>query len=146
MADDNAVRQRRARQHKAGDHTLCNPERCPHASPSVIIDADPTDEPGKTGTDGKRTTHRYQGKDRDLLEDVVAAGDHRKSLEALRDYLARRLDEPWTHGRDAAPLAQRLTDVIEKLAALPDPAGVSQIDDLERARRERRARPRKAAG
>jgi hypothetical protein len=32
VADSGALRQRRSAAHKAGDHRLCNPARCPHAS------------------------------------------------------------------------------------------------------------------
>jgi hypothetical protein len=145
MVTSNALRQQRYRRHARNDHTLCNPDRCPNASPTVTIA--PVEDPPepKPVTQGKPTTKRYQSEGEKLTE-AMASGDQRRQLTALRDYLARRLDEPWTHGRDAAPLAQRLADVITKLAELPDPTGESEIDELERARRERRARAGKAAG
>lgn len=35
MADSGADRQRRSRKHRAGDHSLCDPARCPHAVTAV---------------------------------------------------------------------------------------------------------------
>ena len=66
------------------------------------------------------------------LEAVVADGDLRKSLEAVRDRLAAFLDglgeRQVVH---AAPLAKQLTDVLAQLAALPVPDAAA--DSVETA-------------
>lgn len=74
------------------------------------------------------------------LLDIVRSGDRRASLEALRDHLAARLDDD-PHPRDAAPLAQRLADVLATLADLPESGGKSVVDELtaKRARRQAEA-------
>lgn len=49
MADSSAVRTRRARRHKAGDHSLCSPGRCPALEqPSELPRTHPSDEAGTT--------------------------------------------------------------------------------------------------
>lgn len=72
------------------------------------------------------------------LAEIVAEGDQRASLEALRDRLAGWIDAA-KYAKDIGPLAQRLADVMEKLDALPDPARESTVDDLAAARAARRA-------
>lgn len=66
------------------------------------------------------------------LETVVGDGDLRASLEAVRDRLAGFLDglseRQVIH---AAPLSKQLTDVLEKLAALPVPD--AEADTVESA-------------
>lgn len=74
------------------------------------------------------------------LPDVVREGDLRLSLTALRDHLAERL---LSAERDAAPLARQLTIVLRELAALPNPAEESKVDEIAARRAARRA---KAAG
>jgi hypothetical protein len=96
--------------------------------------------------DGSVMADRRYHDDAPSLAEAMLSGDQRIQLTALRDYLAARLDSPLCHARDAAPLAQRLTDVINALAELPVPAEVSRIDELERARRERRDGARAATG
>jgi hypothetical protein len=51
MADSNALRTRRARRHKAGDHSLCLPERCPAVGGhEESPEPDYASEPGDVGT------------------------------------------------------------------------------------------------
>lgn len=62
------------------------------------------------------------------LVPVVAAGDHRDSLEALRDYLADALDQT-DSPRDQAPLASRLQAVLDRLADM-DRGGIGNDGNL----------------
>jgi len=75
------------------------------------------------------------------LEAVVAEGDLRASLEAVRDRLAGFLDglsdRQVLH---AAPLAKQLTDTLEKLAALPVPDAAA--DSVETAQSDLEAKLR----
>lgn len=71
---------------------------------------------------------------RRALRTVVAEGDIRASLEALRDKLAIEVDA--ANGREVAPLAKQLADVLERLEALPRTEG-SRVDELARRRAER---------
>jgi hypothetical protein len=57
--------------------------------------------------------------DRPTLLDVVRAGSHRESLEALRDYLADALDAT-DSPRDQAPLANRLQAVLAELSEMKE--------------------------
>jgi len=78
----------------------------------------------------------------DSLKSIVALGDRRKSLEALRDHLAAELLEgPSTVA--IAPIAKELRAVIEELDSLPLGKEESKVDDLAAKRATRR---RKAAG
>jgi hypothetical protein len=72
------------------------------------------------------------------LPDVVADGDHRASLEALRDTLARSLSvaEP----NNVASLAKQLQAVLRELADLPPPkTETTPVDDLTAKRVARRS-------
>lgn len=70
------------------------------------------------------------------LPDVVAAGDRRASLEALRDLLAAQL---MTAERDHASLARQLRDTLREIDELHTPAEESKVDDLAKRRENRRA-------
>lgn len=78
----------------------------------------------------KRDTNRG----RRSLSQVVADGDRRASLVALRDHLARALETAEGHG--TAALAKQLADVLRELDQI-EPAKESRLDDL-RARRAAR--------
>jgi hypothetical protein len=71
------------------------------------------------------------------LTEAMATGDPRTQLVAMRDHLARRLEE--AEDRSAAPIAARLADVVERLADLPDSEEVDSVDDLASRRTRRRA-------
>ncbi|MGI5493873.1 hypothetical protein [Microtetraspora malaysiensis] len=68
---------------------------------------------------------------------VVAEGDRRASLEAIRDKLARELHD--AEGRDAAAIAKELRATIAELDALPGGKEVSAVDELNARRAARRA-------
>jgi hypothetical protein len=72
----------------------------------------------------------------DGLAKVVAAGDRRASLEALRDFLAARLEA--VDPDKTAPLAKQLADVLRELSTLAVPKG-SKVDDLAAKRAARRS-------
>ena len=78
------------------------------------------------------------------VAETVRDGDQVKSLEAVRDVLARMLDEATP--RDCAPIAARLSQVLERLAALSKPEGVSKRDELAKRRASRRAISSSASG
>ena len=71
------------------------------------------------------------------LTEIVAAGDRRASLEALRDHLARLLE---TAERDHAAIARQLTVVLRELDELPNPAEESRVDDIAAKRAARMAK------
>lgn len=70
------------------------------------------------------------------LPEVVAAGDRRASLEALRDHLARLLE---TTERDHAAIARQLTIVLREIDELPNPAEESKVDEIQARRAARLA-------
>lgn len=78
------------------------------------------------------------------LTQAVATGDRPVALRALRDKLARQIDES-DSGRDVAALAARLQAVLNDLDNLPNTAEVSAADDLASRRRARRANTTPAA-
>jgi hypothetical protein len=73
------------------------------------------------------------------LEQVTASGDRRKSLEALRDYLAAELQAGPSTSVAVAPIAKELRAVLEELDSLPTGREESKVDDLAAARAKRRA-------
>lgn len=70
------------------------------------------------------------------LPEVVAGGDLRASLEAVRDELARRLVDA---DKDAAQLARQLTIVLHELSTLSNPAEESKVDEIAARRAARRS-------
>ena len=54
------------------------------------------------------------------LINAAKSGDKRATLEALRDILAKTIQE-CDSGRDMASTTKRLLDVMAELEALPDP-------------------------
>lgn len=65
------------------------------------------------------------------LEHVAKTGNRLDTLRALRDYLARALDET-ASARDQASLAARLSDVLIQIQELTPPSEEERddIDDL----------------
>lgn len=51
---------------------------------------------------------------------AARSGSRRDTLIALRDHLAKRIDE-CESGRDSAALTKRLMEVMDELETLPDP-------------------------
>ncbi len=78
------------------------------------------------------------------LREVVAQGDIRASLTALRNRLAEQIDGA-KYAKDVAPLSQRLVEVLERLEQLPDPGKVDTVDEFTTRRDQRRAEARKTA-
>lgn len=74
------------------------------------------------------------------LADVVASGDRRRSLEALRDHLAQELENA-PAGLAIGPIANQLRVVLAELDTLPDATKESTVDDLAKRRATRRATP-----
>jgi hypothetical protein len=70
------------------------------------------------------------------FSDALKSGDHRISLEAMRDKLAdsMNLAEP----NEIAPIAARLQAVLAELASLPS-VEASEVDELASRRDARRA-------
>jgi hypothetical protein len=71
------------------------------------------------------------------LEQTVVSGDYRASLTALRDFLARELDD-CDSKRDAATLAARLQAVLADIEAIPKKSEVSAADEIAARRASRR--------
>lgn len=71
------------------------------------------------------------------LAAIVATGKRRESLEALRDHLARELENA-PAGIAIGPIAKELRTVMLELESLPD-AKESTVDDLAKRRAARRA-------
>jgi len=71
------------------------------------------------------------------FEEVIAAGDHRRSLEALRDELAKALVT--ADANVVAQVAGRLQAVLAALADLPSECKASRSDELARRRKDRLA-------
>ena len=68
--------------------------------------------------------------------EIVKAGDHRASLEALRDELAESMGKADPNVKPQ--YAARIQAVLSELAALPS-AEKSDVDDLVERRKARRA-------
>lgn len=72
---------------------------------------------------------------RKKLSTVVSTNDRRASLIALRDRLARAIDET-DSGRDIAALSKRMMEVMDEIDHLPDPnASESALDMARKAAR-----------
>lgn len=80
------------------------------------------------------------------LIEAVRTGDKRKSLLAIRDYLAHELEGnrcnrcsmSQLRTGDTAALVLRLTKVIEEIAELPAEGAAQQESELDKLRRRRR--------
>ena len=76
------------------------------------------------------------------LSEEISSGDMRRSLIAIRDYLAHELEGhrcnrcamSQLRTGDTAALVLRLTKVLEDLAALPDPAKAGEKSGLAKLR------------
>lgn len=90
---------------------------------------------------------RVTAKETQRLADVVAGGDLRSALEALRDRLADEVERVAEDGfcpvckrgsSSVAPLAKQLRDVLVQLDSLAKPVG-SKTDELKKRRADRQA-------
>ncbi|MET9876566.1 hypothetical protein ABZZ36_18355 [Actinacidiphila glaucinigra] len=68
---------------------------------------------------------------------AVQSGDRRRALEAIRDRLAKELQD--AEGRDVAPIANQLRATIAELDALPGGKEVSPVDEFTARLEARRA-------
>ena len=71
------------------------------------------------------------------LAAVIATGQRRESLEALRDHLAQELENA-PAGIAIGPIAKELRTVMAELDSMPD-GKESTVDDLAKRRASRRA-------
>jgi hypothetical protein len=81
---------------------------------------------------------------REPLSVAVRSGDRRRALTALRDRLADEAE--LAEGRDLAPLAKQLAEVIRELDALPLGKEASTSDALAARRAARLAGGSASAG
>ncbi len=71
----------------------------------------------------------------DSIEAAAATNDRRATLIAMRDKLARDMDE--APPAVVAQIAGRLAAVLEEIDGLPDAQKVSPLDELNRRRQDR---------
>jgi hypothetical protein len=71
------------------------------------------------------------------FQSSIQAGDLRKQLQALRDFLAERLLH--APAREQAPIAAQLRAVLIDLNGLPVPKEGSVLDEVAKQRAARRA-------
>lgn len=85
------------------------------------------------------TVKKRGGLDVTNLIDAAKSGDKRATLIALRDILAKTIQE-CDSGRDMASNTKRLMEVMAEIEALPDPAvqKVSKHDRLKNKLNEKR--------
>lgn len=74
----------------------------------------------------------------DSITEAAATGSRRATLVAMRDKLARDMDE--APPAVVAQIAGRLAAVLEEIDSLPDTEKVSPLDELDRRRQERVAK------
>jgi hypothetical protein len=72
-----------------------------------------------------------------MISEAAQTGDRRKTLEAIRDKLARDMDD--APAAVSAQLAGQLVKVLAELADLGDPKKVSSLDELADKRKNRLA-------
>lgn len=70
-------------------------------------------------------------------KEPTGTADHRARLEAARDLIEARLAD--ASDRDLSGLMGRYESVLDRLAAIPDTAKASDVDDLAGQRARRRA-------
>lgn len=69
---------------------------------------------------------------------AARTGDRRETLIALRNHIAKRIDE-CESGRDSAALSKRLMEIMDELETLPDP-DENELNPVHAARAKVRAR------
>lgn len=79
------------------------------------------------------------------LSDVAKNGDRIETLTALRDYLAKSLDE-CESDRDRAALTRQFVDVVNQLDGIKPPEQETAAERIARRAEERRAAAQKATG
>jgi hypothetical protein len=117
VADSQAVRARRARAHRAGDHSQCQPGRC-----AALADQDQQREPGPV--------------EASVREFMAAVAFPERDPRAALTVMAVRLAGALDRNPGAAPLARELRTIMTWLAE--NPAGAADRVDELRARRAQR--------
>lgn len=74
----------------------------------------------------------------DSIQEIIARGDRRESLTAIRDYLADLLIDDVPE-YTVVKITQQLINIIRELDELPKEEARSAIDEVKRKREERRA-------
>ena len=74
----------------------------------------------------------------DSIEAAAATNNRRVTFVAMRDKLARDMDE--APPAVVAQIAGRLAAVLEEIDGLPDAQKVSPLDELDRRRKDRVAK------
>lgn len=77
------------------------------------------------------------------IQDAAATDDRRATLVAMRDKLARDMDD--APPAVVAQIAGRLAAVLEEIDGLPDGGKVSALDELDRRRQDRVAKTKRRA-
>lgn len=72
------------------------------------------------------------------FKEEVQSGDLRRELAAIRDFLIDAIED-CTSPRELAPLTRQLAEVVIQLHEIPEPANVSDADQVAARRRARRA-------
>jgi hypothetical protein len=107
MPDNDSVRSRRYRQHKQGDHSLCR-DGCNRRRLVAVATGATVPALGRPLT----------------VTQAAKSGDRRDLLLALRDRVARSVEDSRTPPRDLAALSRRLLDIAREVEAIDakDPA------------------------
>lgn len=136
MADAPALRVKRSRLHKAGDHSLCKPDRCPDAeqrepAPEASAAVPPAAE---ADLPADELAGRIEASTRTLIEALpYEQGDPRKILGELAIELAKRIDDD-----GAVPASVReLRVLLVFLVEIPNESS-GPVDELRLRRFQRR--------
>jgi hypothetical protein len=70
-----------------------------------------------------------------VISEAAVTGDRRKTLEAMRDKLARDMDE--APPAVVAQIAGRLSAILAELDGMAKPGKVSTLDELDKRRQDR---------
>lgn len=141
MADSPALRVKRSRFHKAGDHSLCRPDHCPDApQPDPTIKPDPpaVEEPeDRDELDLAPAIDLVGGRIESITRALVDSlpyepGDPRYILGQVAIELAKRIDDDGAVPASVRELRVLLTQLVE----IPDQqAGPVDTSRLQRAQR-----------
>lgn len=77
------------------------------------------------------------------ISDAATSDDRRATLIAMRDKLARDMDE--AQPAVVAQIAGRLSAILEEIDGLPDAGKVSPLDELNRRRQDRVSKAKRRA-
>lgn len=161
MADaTNAERQRRHRRHKAGDHSLCDPARCPDAKAVTVTPAITRPAGRVLGDRGARLWQeeggdKLTGGRRVLLEEACRTVDRLDRLDAILnggsgEWMRFRVSEDGTEvtvtldralaeARQQATALKQIVAELRQGAAVEPETGGSVIDQLAARRAQRLA-------